>query len=121
MKVEFSAPREIEARVPQGSVLALVLYSLHTDDASVAPRTHLALLVDNTCMYTTEKHERRVLCKLQRGLTAVNSRCERWNIKINEVKTQAIYFSRSLRVLDVLQRNGRSIPFLNNNVSWCHF
>jgi hypothetical protein len=41
----------------------------------------------------TEKHDSRVLCKLQCGLTAVNSCCEHWNIKINEGETQAIYFS----------------------------
>jgi hypothetical protein len=60
-------------------------------------------------------NERRVLCKLQRGLTAVKSWCDRWNIKIYEGKTQAIYFSRRLRVPeDVLQLNGRDIPFVNN-------
>jgi hypothetical protein len=41
----------------------------------------------------------------------VNPWCERWNIKINEAKTQAIYFSRRLIVPeDVLQ----DIPFVNN-------
>jgi hypothetical protein len=35
-----------------------------------------------------------VLNKLHRGLTAVGSWCQRWNIKINEGKTQAIYFSK---------------------------
>jgi hypothetical protein len=31
----------------------------------------------DTCIFATEKHEHRVLCKLQRCLTAVNSWCER--------------------------------------------
>jgi hypothetical protein len=35
----------------------------------------------------------------------METRCERWNIKINEDKTQGIYFSRS-RQLD--------IPFVNS-------
>jgi hypothetical protein len=50
-----------------------------------ALETRRALFADDTrtCIYVVEEHERRVLCKLQRGLTAVNSRCERWNIKIN--------------------------------------
>jgi hypothetical protein len=56
--------------------------------------THLALSADDNCIYMTEKYERRILCKLQRGLTAVNLWCERWNIKINKGKTQVIYFSR---------------------------
>jgi hypothetical protein len=79
-----------------------------------APGTHLALFDDDTCIYATEEHERRVLCKLQRGLTAVNWWCKCWNIEINKGKSQAIYFSRRLRVPDdVLQLNGRDIPVVN--------
>jgi hypothetical protein len=45
----------------------------------------------------------------------VNSWCERMNIKFNERKTQAIYFSRRLTVPDdELQVNARDIPFVNN-------
>jgi hypothetical protein len=45
----------------------------------------------------------------------VNSWCERWNIKINEGTSQAICFSRRLTVPDdVLELNGRDIPFVNN-------
>jgi hypothetical protein len=44
-----------------------------------APGIHLALFADDTCVYATEKHERRVLNKLQRGLTAVVSWYQRWN------------------------------------------
>jgi hypothetical protein len=76
---------------------------------------YLALFADDTCVYATEKHERRVLNKLQRGLTAVGSWCQRWNIKINEGKTQAIYFSKRCRMPgDDLQLNGRNIPFVNS-------
>jgi hypothetical protein len=60
-----------------------------------------------------EKHEHCVLWKLQRGLTAVKSWCERWNVKINEEKT--IYFCRKLTVSeDILQLNGWGIPFVSN-------
>jgi hypothetical protein len=56
-----------------------------------------------------------VLSKLQRGLTAVVSWCQRWNIKINEGKSQAIYFSRRRRMpRDDLQMNGLNIPFVNS-------
>jgi hypothetical protein len=55
----------------------------------------------------TEKHESRIIWKLQRGLAAVNAWCAHWTIKTNEGKTQALYFSRRLTVLhDVLQQNG---------------
>jgi hypothetical protein len=61
---EFSSPRKLAAGVPQGSVLAPVLYSLYINDAPTAPGTHLALFVDDTRIYTTEIHERHVFNKL---------------------------------------------------------
>jgi hypothetical protein len=68
---ELPSPRKIGAGVPQGSVLAPVLYSLYINDAPAAQETQLSLFADDTCLYTAEKHERRVINKLQRGLTAV--------------------------------------------------
>jgi hypothetical protein len=49
-------------------------------------------------MYTTEKNERRVLGKLQGGITVVESQCEYWNIKNNKGKTPAMYFPIRLTV-----------------------
>jgi hypothetical protein len=44
----------------------------------------------------------------------MESWCKRWNIKINEDKTQAIYFSRKHRPVETcLGFNGRNIPFVN--------
>jgi hypothetical protein len=40
---------------------------------------------------------------------------KRWNIKINEDKTQAIYFCHQIRSPEsLLTLNGRNIPFVNN-------
>jgi hypothetical protein len=68
---EFSTPRKIAAEVLQGSVLAPIWYTLYIQ---MMPQRHLEfnlLWADDTCIYATEKHERRVFCKLHRGLTAV--------------------------------------------------
>jgi hypothetical protein len=41
--------------------------------------------------------------------------CERWNIKINEEKTRAIYFThRNSPPNSPLTLNGRNIPFVNS-------
>jgi hypothetical protein len=41
--------------------------------------------------------------------------CERWNIKINEIKTRAIYFThRNRPPVSPLTLNGRNIPFVNS-------
>jgi hypothetical protein len=75
------------------------LYRLYINDALAAPGTYLALFADDTWFCAPEKCERHVLCKLQRGLTAVNSWCECWSIKINEGKTQAIHIAADLQSL----------------------
>jgi hypothetical protein len=40
--------REIAAGMPQGSMLAQILYSLYINDVLAAPGTHLALFMDYT-------------------------------------------------------------------------
>jgi hypothetical protein len=86
----MSTPREIQAGVPQGSALYPTLYSLYINAAPQRPSVHLVLFAGNTWIYCTDRKEGYVFRKLQRGLTSVESWCERWNIKINEDKTQAI-------------------------------
>jgi hypothetical protein len=95
---ELSTPSKIVTGIHHGSVLVPLLYTLYINNGPTAPGTHLAQFADDTCIYATEKHERlHVLCKLQRGLTAVGSSCESCNLKIDEKKTQLIYFSRTPR------------------------
>jgi hypothetical protein len=56
-----------------------------------------------------------ILRKLQRGLAAIQTWCEHWNIKVNEDKTQAIYSSPRPRPPEAhLTLNGRNIPFVNH-------
>jgi hypothetical protein len=77
---------------------------------------YLALFVDNICLYGTDHNEGYVVRKLQCWLDSLLvAWCERWNIKINEDKTQAIYFSH-LRTLpeSILMLNEWNIPFVNN-------
>jgi hypothetical protein len=57
---ELSSSRKIMSGVTQGYLLAPVLYSLYINDGPAAPRVHLALSADDTCIYATEKHECRV-------------------------------------------------------------
>jgi len=66
-----------------------------------------------THTHTTDREEGYVLRKLQRGLTSLESWCERWNIKTNEDKPRAIYFSHRRRPLEAhLTLKGGHIPFV---------
>jgi hypothetical protein len=85
---ELSTPREIQAGVSQGSVLALTLYSLYINDTPRTPGVHLALFANDTCMCATGRKESYVLRKLQSGLNAMEEWCENWNIKLMRVRLE---------------------------------
>jgi hypothetical protein len=112
---ELSTPREIQAGVPQGSVLAPTLYSLYINNTPRTQGVHLALFADDTYLYATDSRESCVLRKLQRGLNAMEEWCEKWNIKMNEDKNRAVYFSKRLkRVETYVLLKGRAITFVND-------
>jgi hypothetical protein len=105
--------------VSQGSVLSPTLYIIyiyiHINDTSQTPGVYPGLFAVDTCIYSTDRKEVYVLRKLQRGLSAIETWCERWNIKINETKTQAVYFSRRLRPPEArLLFSGQNIHFVNH-------
>jgi hypothetical protein len=111
----MSTPRDVQAGVPQGFVLSPTLYSIYISDTPQTPGVYLALFADDTYLYATERKEGYVFRKLQHGLDAIETWCERWNIKINEEKTQAIYFSHRRRLPEShLKLNRRNNPFVNS-------
>jgi hypothetical protein len=79
----------------------------YTNEAPVTPGIHFALFADDTCIYSTKKIERRVLCKLQCGLTALKSWYEVWNTKINEEELKISISPEHVRVPE-------NIPFANS-------
>jgi hypothetical protein len=112
----MSTPRYMQAGVPQGSVLSPTLYNLYEciNDTPQTPGVNLALFAGDTCLYATpQEGYEYVLRKIQRGLDYMAAWCKHWNIKINEDKTRAIYFTLQNRPPDSLKLNGRNIPFVN--------
>jgi hypothetical protein len=61
VECEMSMARCMQAGVPQGSILFPTLYNKIIG-------VNLALFVDDTCLYATERKECYVLRKVQRGL-----------------------------------------------------
>jgi hypothetical protein len=95
--------------------LYCTVYVCYINDSPQTPGVYLGLFADDTCIYATDRKEAYVLRKLQRGLSATETWCKRWNIKINEDKTQAIYFSHRIRPSEAhLALNGRNIPFVDH-------
>jgi hypothetical protein len=101
--------------VPQGSVLSPTLYTLYINDIPQTSGVNLALFVDDTCLYVTDRKECYVLRKIQLVLNSMVAWCERWNIKINKDKTRAIYFTHRNRPPgSPLMLNSWNIPFVNS-------
>jgi hypothetical protein len=93
----------------------LRLCNMYTNDTPRTIGVQLTLFADDTCLYATERMECYILRKLQRELNTMEEWSKRWNIKINEDKTQAIYFSHRIRPPEsLLTLNGRNIPYVNN-------
>jgi hypothetical protein len=112
---EISTPREMQAGVPQRSILSPTLYNIYVNDPPHTQIVHLALFADDTCLYATDRKKGFFVRKLQRALSTMEVWCERWNMKINEGKTQGINFSHGRRPpASRLTLNGRIIPFVNN-------
>jgi hypothetical protein len=105
---ELSTPRDIQAGVPQVTVLAPTLYNLYINDPPQTSGVYLALFANDTCTYTTDRKEGNVFTPMQAW-------CEHWNIKINEDNIQAIYFSHRRRQVEAyLTLKGGQVPFVNN-------
>jgi hypothetical protein len=81
---EMSTPREMRAGVPHGSVLSPTLYNIYINDAHQTPGVYLGLFPDDTGLYGADLKEGFVVRKFQRGLSSMETWCERWNIKIKE-------------------------------------
>jgi hypothetical protein len=78
----MSTPREMQAGMPQGSVLFPTLYNLYINDALQTPGVYLALFADDTCLFVTERKEGFVVRKLQRGLSSTETWCDSLKIKL---------------------------------------
>jgi hypothetical protein len=83
------------------------------------PGVCLGIFANDTCIYATDRKESYVLKKLQRGLSAIETWCERWNMKLNEGNTQAIYFSHTFRPLEahLTLKGGTSPSSVMQNIS----
>jgi hypothetical protein len=63
----------------------------------------------------TECKEGYVVRKLQLVLKSIVAWCKHWNMKINEEKSRAVYFSHRIRPPEsLLTLNGQNIPFVNS-------
>lgn len=97
---EYSSWRQIKAGVPQGSLLSPILFNLFTADIPVPESNNIASYADDVMIYTTSRSPRLIRSRLNNALKIIVEWYEKWKIKINCKKTQAILFTRKRIIPD---------------------
>lgn len=94
----LSIRREIAAGVPQGSVLEPILYSPFTYDIPRQGTTKLALFADDMVVIAQCRNPNLAVRRLQESLDILSEWFERRKIAINEDKTEAVIYTKRLRI-----------------------
>ncbi len=111
----YSDLKNIEAGVPQGSVLGPVLYLLYTSD--IPKLDHLgtiATFADDTAILAVGKDHREASLKLQLSLNKIQKWTTNWRIKLNESKSVHVNFTNKRAENIPVTINNTQIPFADS-------
>ncbi|KAL4143370.1 hypothetical protein QTP88_005708 [Uroleucon formosanum] len=107
-----SPTRQIQAGVPQGSCLSPLLYIQYVNDLPLLDKIQTSIFADDTMFHTAHKNRNYAICQLQRQLDQTVIWIDRWRLKLNIDKTEAIIFgSRQNKHL-------RQIKIKNQTIKW---
>lgn len=109
---------EVPAGVPQGSVLGPILYIIYCSDMPDLNGCDCASYADDTALFFSHEYGQNIVEKLQISLDILTNYFSKWKIKINEEKTQAVFFTRRRHVcyypITQLKINRTNIPWSQN-------
>lgn len=92
INADRSSAKAIPAGLPQGSILSPTLYSIFVADLKFNQHTQSACYADDTAIYSSANRTTTIQKNLQKSLSKVENFFEKWKIKANAQKTQAIIF-----------------------------
>ena len=111
----LSRRQQIPFGVPQGAVLSPALYNIFTSDLVMVNGVEYYLFADDTGFVAADKSAEAIIEKLQSAQNSLESYQQKWRIKINPAKTQAIFFTRRRSERFLPQRQ---IAALGHEVPW---
>jgi hypothetical protein len=110
-----SGAKLIPAGLPQGSILSPTLYSIYVSDLKFNIHTQSACYADDTAIFSSANRTTTILKNLQKSLSKVENFFDKWKIKANAQKTQAIVFpfNRQIRRRPTERLNLAGAPTLS--------
>lgn len=111
MRNVLSKPKSAPAGVPQGSVIGPLLFLIYVHDMPEHRRTNLTIFADDTSIRCTSKNHRLAAKWIQEHLDDLTQYFEKWKIRLNPQKCEAIHFTKTSNGYDLrLEINGHPIP-----------
>ena len=81
------------AGVPQGSTLSPLLFNIYISDIPIMHNCEQYLYADDFALSSTAKNPKTIIKNLDIGLKKYARYCKKWKLKLNETKTEAIFFT----------------------------
>lgn len=108
---EFTSDeREINAGVPQGSVLGPFLYLLFTADIPTSSNLLTSTFADDTAILSSHRNPDIAAKNLSDHLHTIENWIANWRIKVNEVKSKQVTFTLNTKTCPQIKLNNIPVP-----------